>query len=238
MAEPEGPGGRRVWLAGGLVAGLLIAGLVLLWAGGVFELIGDRAQVRAWVEGYGPWGPVAIALLELAQTIAAPIPGQAIEFVSGLLYGPWWGALYAFAGIVAGSLINFGLSRRFGRPFAVRLAGKGAVARLDGLARSGGSLFFFLLWLLPFVPDDLVCLAAGLTPMPARRFFLLMVVGRLPGIVVSTWVGARSGEIGPAWWAVLFAALTVLALIVWRWGPGIQEEIIKRAARVSGGDEP
>jgi uncharacterized membrane protein YdjX (TVP38/TMEM64 family) len=214
-----------IWLPAGLVLMALIAALVLWWRP-VYEFVADQEQVRAWVEGLGAWGPIAIYLLEMIQALLAPIPGQAIEAVSGYLYGPWWGVLFPLLGMITGSLIVFLLARRFGRPLVIRLVGKQSMDRLDDLARRGGAPFFFLIWLLPFAPDDLACVAAGLTPMPTRQFLVLMTLGRLPGIFVSVWVGANAAQIKPLWWGILLAGIAVAALILWRWGEQIQESVL------------
>lgn len=227
--------GRAPWWPW-LVAGSLLAGAVLalvLWGPEVYAFVGDQARVRAWVEGFGAWAPAIIFALELGQVLLAPVPGQAIEAVSGYLFGPWLGVLYPFAGLALGSLLAFGLARRFGRPLAERLAGPKAVARLDELAERGGSLFFFLIWLLPFVPDDLACLAAGLTPMSTGRFLLLMVAGRLPGIIFSVWVGASLGNVGLVWWVVLFVALALAAVLAWRKGEELQQAMLRLIGHLS-----
>jgi uncharacterized membrane protein YdjX (TVP38/TMEM64 family) len=232
MAQKEGQPRWWLWLSAVLILAILVAG-VLLWWQPNFGLVTDQERVRAWVEDAGAWGPAAIILLELSQTILAPIPGQAIEAVSGYLFGPWLGALYAMIGIAAGSFTMFFLARRFGRPLAGRLFGGGAMARLDDLAARGGALFFFLLWLFPFVPDDLACMAAGLTPMRLRQFAFLMFLGRFPGIFVSVWIGANVAQVKPVWWVVLFAALTLIAVLVWRRGDQIQATILDFIERIS-----
>jgi uncharacterized membrane protein YdjX (TVP38/TMEM64 family) len=181
---------------------------------------------------------VAIVLLEMIQALLAPIPGQAIEAVSGYLYGPWLGTLYPMIGMVIGSSITFLLSRRFGRPLVIRLIGKQSMARMDDLVRRGGALFFFLIWLLPFAPDDLACVAAGLTPMPFRQFLILMTLGRLPGVFVSVLVGANVARIQPVWWVVLFAGIALAAVVFWRWGEQIQEAVLSYIERLSDRSKP
>jgi uncharacterized membrane protein YdjX (TVP38/TMEM64 family) len=220
------------WVAAGLIIAAMVAVLVI-WGRSLYELVADQGRIRTWVADLSPWGPVGIVALEMAQTLVAPIPGQAIEAVSGYLFGPWLGTLYAMAGIVAGSLLSFFLARRFGRPLLLRLTSPKAVDRLDDLAQRGGPLFFFLLWLFPFVPDDLACLAAGLTPMRTRQFLLLMALGRMPGIVISTWVGSNAARISPVWWGVLLACLTVAALALWRWGNKIQATMLDLLRRIT-----
>ena len=235
--EPVSAGRRQfprwlIWVAVALLLAALVAAMIAWWRP-IYEFLADQEQMRAWVEGLGAWGPMAIILLEMIQTLLAPIPGQAIEAASGYLYGPWWGALFPMIGMVIGSSIIFGLSRRFGRPLVIRLVGKQSMARLDDLARRGGAPFFFLIWLLPFAPDDLACVAAGLTPMRYRQFLPLMTLGRLPGVFVSVMVGANIARVDPIWWGLLLAVLVVAALVFWRWGERIQEAVLGFIERVS-----
>ncbi len=232
MAEGRQRPDRRVWLAALLIASALAAAL-LIWGQPLYHFLADQARIRAWVERLGFWGPAGIAALELVQVLAAPIPGTAIEAASGYLFGPWLGALYAMIGITVGSWLNFYLARRFGRPLLRRWIAPRSLDRLDDLARRGGTLFFFLLWLLPFVPDDLACLAAGLTAMPTGRFLLLMTLGRWPGILISAWIGANAARLSLGWWAGLLSAMALAAVALWRWGARLQEAMIGFIARLS-----
>jgi uncharacterized membrane protein YdjX (TVP38/TMEM64 family) len=226
MSEKHAPTRRRALLAGLLVVAAMIV-VLAAWGPTLYRFVHDQDRVRAWVGQFGPWGPLAISGLEMAQALLAPIPGQAIEAVSGYLYGPWLGALYAMAGITVGSLLNFLLARRLGRSLLLKLTNPATVTRLDDLAERGGAIFFFLLWLFPLVPDDLACLAAGLTPMPIRQFVLLMVLGRFPGIFVSTWIGSNAAEISPGWWIALLSGLALAAVAAWRWGEAIQATMMR-----------
>lgn len=220
------------WLVAGVVVAALIAAVIIWWQP-IYGFLSDPEQVRAWIEGLGAWGPVAIIVLEMVQALLAPIPGQAIEAVSGYLYGPWLGTLYPMIGMAIGSFITFSLARRFGRPVVVRLIGQQSMARLDDLVRRGGAPFFFLIWLLPFAPDDLACVAAGLTPMPVGQFMILMILGRLPGVFVSVLVGANVARIDLVWWVILFGAIAIAALVFWRWGEQIQEAVLGSIERLS-----
>jgi uncharacterized membrane protein YdjX (TVP38/TMEM64 family) len=232
MSEGQAPVRWWVWLIAGAIFVVLTAALIVWWQP-LYASLADPQRVRAWAESLGVWGPLAIVLLQLGQVLLAPLPGQAIGAVSGYLYGPWLGTLYSMIGIGLGSLILFLLARRFGRPLAVRLAGKSSLARLDELVDRGGSLFIFLLWLSPLTPDELACLAAGLTSMRFRRFLILMPLGRLPGVFVSVWVGANVAHIQPVWWAVLFAGIALGAVVLWRWGERIQKAVLRLTEKLS-----
>jgi uncharacterized membrane protein YdjX (TVP38/TMEM64 family) len=221
-----------IWLAAAAILVGLVGALIVWWRP-LYQFVTDRNQISIWVSGLGVWGPLAIVALEIGQVLLAPIPGQAIQVVSGYLYGPWLGMLYSLLGVGLGSLISFLLARRLGRPLAVRLVGSNAIARLDNLERKGGALFFFLVWLLPFTPDDLACLAAGLTPMPLSQFLVLVTIGRLPGVIVSVLLGAFAVQISPLLLGLLFATLVLAAVVLW-WRAGqIQTAVLHFIERLS-----
>jgi uncharacterized membrane protein YdjX (TVP38/TMEM64 family) len=43
--------------------------------------------------------------------------------------------------------------------------------------------------LLPGFPDNLICFAAGLTPIPVRKLMMAVVFGRFPSALVLTLLG-------------------------------------------------
>lgn len=232
VSEQRSPMRWWVWVVAGVILVASTVALIVWWQP-IYGFVSDPEQVRTWIEGFGPWGPIAIISLQILQALLAPIPGQALQAVAGYLYGPWLGTLYSVVGMAIGSFLTFTLARLFGRPLIVRLVGQNSMDRLDELVRRGGAPFFFLIWLFPFAPDDLACIAAGLTPMPLGQFMILMTLGRLPGVFVSVWIGANAAEIKPVWWAVLFGAIAVAGLAWWRWGEQIQEAVLGFIKQVS-----
>ena len=54
--------------------------------------------------------------------------------------------------------------------------------------------YFFAIFLLPVLPDDVVCYIAGLSKIPIRTLMLISLVGRLPGYLVAAFVNAGLAE--------------------------------------------
>lgn len=233
MPEPQARVRWWAWTVGCLVLSGVVAALVL-WGLPLYRLLAHTERVRAWVTSLGPWGPAAVASLQMAQVILAPIPGQAIGAVSGYLYGPWLGTLYAMVGTIAGSLLLFFLARQVGRPVLRRLLSPNTLNRLDDLACRGGAIFFFLVWLTPFTPDDLACLAAAVTPMRISSFLILMTIGRLPGVFVSVWVGAHAAGFSPTAWVLVLVGLACGAGALWRWSLRIEAALLRLLDRLAG----
>jgi len=124
---------RKVSLRQVLMAAVVVAVLIALVLCGepLWGVFRDRGRMEVLVQGWGAWGSVAIILLQVLQTIVAPVPGQVIGFVSGYLFGIWWGLLYCMVGMLAGSFLVILLARRCGRPLVARLAHPDTLARMD-----------------------------------------------------------------------------------------------------------
>lgn len=225
-------GGLTVGRAVGLlmVCAVLLA-VGILWGGDLYRLLMDREAVQAWVAGFGPWGPLVSILLNVAQVLMAPIPGQTVGLVNGYLYGVGLGTLYSLIGVMSGSALAMGLARWFGRPLVARLVGAGPLARWDRVARRQGPTFFFLVFLFPFVPDDIICFVVGLSPLSIPYILALAALGRLPGLLIASWVGANVTR-WPWWgWGILAVGGLVLAFIFWRHQERLEEAVVRLIRR-------
>jgi len=206
---------RRWLLAAGLLLAILAAILFCLqtelgqtW----MRALRNRDLLQSILRQAGPWGPLLIILAEILQVLLAPIPGQVVGIVAGYLYGVFWGVLLCMVGLALGSLAAIWLARKLGRPLVEKLVGPQLLERIDRYVEKRGAWALFLICLLPFLPDDSVCLIAGLTRIRLAELLLIAVVGRLPGLVVSTLIGAQARDLtGPQLLAVV-AASVLLAL--------------------------
>ena len=228
---------RKDWtparVIGLVIVGLLLAAVGLLWGDDLYRLLADQEAVRAWVAGFGPWGPVVAIFLHTLQVLLAPIPGQTVGLVAGYLYGVGLGTLYSLIGVMLGSALAMGLARWFGRPLVVRLVGAERLSRWDRIARERGPVFFFLAFLLPFLPDDLLCFLVGLSPLPIPYMLVLAAVGRLPGLWVASWVGANATTL-PWWgWVGLGVGGVALAVLFARYQARLEQGVLRLIAYIS-----
>jgi uncharacterized membrane protein YdjX (TVP38/TMEM64 family) len=158
---------------------------------------------------------VALIVLQAAQVLLAPIPGQGVGAASGYLFGACWGTVYSLAGTIVGSFVAITLARRYGRPMVERLISRETLQSLDARASQRGLLFFALVFLLPFLPDDVACFVAGLSSIPIPALMLAVLAGRTPGVLVSAWVGANAASLGSGEITlVVIAGVAVVALLL------------------------
>jgi len=231
---------KKLSLRQALVVAIVVAvvAALLVWGEPFWSIFRDQDRLEVLVQEWGAWGPLVIILLQILQTIVAPVPGQVIGFVSGYLFGIWWGTLYCMFGMLVGSSLVVLLARRYGRPLVEQLANPDTLARMDGwVERSAGSpqrteLILFLIFLLPFVPDDVACLLAGLTTLSIWRVLLLAAIGRFPGLLVPVLIGAGSVEVTAGQWAILMAVLILIALLFMRYGERLEQWMMDRIGRL------
>lgn len=176
------------------------------------EITANPSKLRDLVKAAGPWGPLVLIIIQYLQLLAAPIPGTVASVLSGALFGPWLGTLYSMIGAMLGSLTVFVLSRKLGRPFVERFVKPGTLKKMDYLAEKAGIFVFFAIFLLPILPDDVVCYMAGLSKIPIRTLMLISFVGRLPGYLVAAFVGSGLTESNYTLVVVVSALFVLLAV--------------------------
>jgi uncharacterized membrane protein YdjX (TVP38/TMEM64 family) len=160
-------------------------------------------------------GFIAIYIL----TTALSLPGAAIlSLASGAIFGSIMGTLYASIAATIGATLAFLITRYLLRDAVLNKFGN----KLEGMNReleSRGFSYLLFLRLVPVFPFFLINLAAGLTRLPLRTFFLATMIGIIPAGFVFVNAGASLATIdslsGIASPRVLgsFALLGLFALI-------------------------
>lgn len=206
----------------GLAAFFAIMALVcwLLWPyfhqlfepGGLQELIAD-------VHAAGPLGFLILLGLQFLQVVVAFIPGEVVQMVAGMLYGPAVGSLIILVGCVVSSAFIFALVHRLGAPFVKDIVSTSFLEKFERFERSGKlSFVVFVLFLIPGMPKDVFTYLVPLTGMRMRTFLLLTTIGRIPGVVVSTYAadGLVDGRLVQSLAIFGVAAVVVLLAILKR----------------------
>jgi len=224
-----------IWLAAA-TAGLLL--LVILastpearaevrrWYG----LVTDREWIRAAVESFGWAAPLVFIGIQIAQVIAAPVPGEATGFIGGYLFGILPGFIYSTIGLAIGSLINFGIGRMLGERFVRRLVAQERFRRIDRLVNRQGLIALFIMFLIPGFPKDYLSLALGLSTLPVKLFALMTCVGRMPGTLMLSLQGAALYDRSYGLLAVVAGASLVLILLAYRYREALYRWVEKMHA--------
>ncbi|MCR1899457.1 VTT domain-containing protein [Irregularibacter muris] len=177
------------------------------------EILLNVDELKEYIQNFGIWGPIMIIFIQIIQVIIAPIPGSITALAAGAVYGVIKGFLLNALGIILGSVIAFYLARLFGKPLVIRLIGEKSYNKYINMVSERYTVGLLILFFLPFFPDDALCLLAGISPMPIAVFLFLVVIGRLPGMFVSTLVGSGALTLSlPIWIAVGMLSIMTIYL--------------------------
>ncbi|MBQ9001293.1 MAG: TVP38/TMEM64 family protein [Eggerthellaceae bacterium] len=169
------------------------------------------------VQNAGAAGVFVLLGMQFLQIVVAFIPGEVVQLAAGLMYGPWLGALFILVGCVISSAIVYQLVHKLGAPFVQGMVSTEHLERFKKFEETGKlDIIVFVLFLIPGMPKDVFTYIVPLTNMPFGRFLALTNIGRIPGVLGSTYAAAgfANGEIvGPLVVIGLLAVLAVLAIV-------------------------
>lgn len=191
-----------------VVLGLVVLSIAL-WQP-LSDLAGDPTRLKQTIQSSGAWGPLVFMGVQFLQVLVAPIPGQIAGAIAGALFGAFWGTVYSMAGALIGYTVIFLLARKFGRPLVDRFVSPKYLEKFDYLTKESGVFVFFLIFLLPAFPDDVICYIAGLSKIRIRTLILISLAGRLPGFIGLSLIGAGAAD-GNA--TLVTVLLTVSAIV-------------------------
>jgi uncharacterized membrane protein YdjX (TVP38/TMEM64 family) len=183
----------------------------------LYDILHDRHQLKVIIRSFGPYSPLAYILLQIIQVVVAPIPGGAIEFLGGYLFGVEAGFFYSMIGLILGSWMAFSLARIFEKLAVEKFVSPQTIKRFDYLIGHEGLILSFLLFLIPGFPKDALCYLLGLTPMHLGIFLIISTIGRIPGTLMATLQGAKAFEHQYKSFLVLLgiSALVILAFYIY-----------------------
>ena len=153
-------------------------------------ILDSRVSAQEWITQYGFWAPLVYVGVQVFQVVIFVVPGDVVQIAGGYLFGVVPGVIYSLAGIALGSAIDFSVSRLLGRPFVEGVFGAERVAAFDRVTESSQARTgFFLLFVIPGLPKDVLVYLAGVSTLRFPSFLLVTMAGRLPGILGSAIIG-------------------------------------------------
>ncbi len=194
----------------------------------LWHLFQNRHQLKVVLRSYGPYSPLVFILFQIIQVVVAPVPGEAIEFLGGYVFGVWAGMLYSMIGLILGSWFAFGIARIFEKQAVEKFVSPKLRRKFDYLIGHEGVILSFLLFLIPGFPKDALCYILGLTPMSLGIFLIISTIGRIPGTLIATLQGAKAFEQQYKTLLILLGVSALMILVFYIYHEDIHRWIKKR----------
>lgn len=117
--------------------------------------------------------------ISFAQPILLPIPEAVTIPGASAVFGPAVAAAIAFPGTLLGISAMFFAARYGGRKFISRFIKEEQLEKYQQYVSKNETLIMFLLFIIPILPDEIICVGAGIGQVSPKRFLLIASISKL-----------------------------------------------------------
>ncbi|MFC1598291.1 TVP38/TMEM64 family protein [Patescibacteria group bacterium] len=189
-------------------------------------------QLKLFFDGLGWFSiPFFIILYVVANVLL--IPSYPFVFISGIVYGLWWGIALSLLGEVFSATVNFYIGRKFQRKFLVHKFKHKKIQQAREYVDERGFSVVLILRYLGFY-FDIVSYAAGMTKIKYWKFIVATFIGFIPYIFIYVYAGNQLMDIKSSEfvYSILIFKLILFGLFVVVYGiDHLVKKIRKRHAK-------
>lgn len=157
-----------------------------------FYILRNPKKIKEIILSYEEYSVIAFLVLQFIQVVAFFIPGEVIQIAGGYIFGTSLGSAISLLGITLGSSAVYFISSFYGKPFIKKIISKRHMNFFDKILKLGSVNFVvFLLYLIPGIPKDVLAYICGISDIKFKDYLLYSTLGRVPGIFISAFFGAR-----------------------------------------------
>lgn len=193
-------------------------------------------ELENLIRSTGGWGIAVYFLIQVLQVVVLPLPAVVCYVPGAHIWGPLVATAIASAGVLVGSIICYVIGKFFGYRAVVWIAGKETTEKYTKFLAKRGKLLFVMMQILPFFPDDILCMVVGLTGMNFWFFLGTMIIVRPAIVAVYCFLG--NGDLIPfdqpwgiAVWVIIFAVCIVLAVLSFKYQERFEKWLVEKFGR-------
>ncbi len=213
-----------------LTLALCADGGYFLWRSSFFAM-DSVDQLQEFIRRAAPYSHLAFFLVQFLSVVLAPIPSNLSAAAGGALFGAWPAFFLTFAAVMAGSLLVFQLARAMGQDFADRAVSQKLSEKYREVLHAKTGVFLALAFLFPFFPDDMLCILAGLTDIPFRRFALIALISRPWGLLFASTLGGAAFDLPVGAFLPIGLAGAGLFALGMKYGDRVERAVMERLRR-------
>ena len=190
---------------------LILGGYFILKNTGLLEKFNNLEDIKNFILSGGNFSVFIFVLIQFLQVTIHPLPTFLTTIAGALIFGPLKTFILSFVSIMLGSFFAFWLGRKFGKKILVWIAGKRDAEKWTQKL-TNGKYAYFLMMLFPAFPDDILCIAAGVTNMTLKFFTITNLITRPLGLFCLCYIG--SGNLIPYhdWGLIVWGIIIVFVI--------------------------
>ncbi len=171
----------------------------------------DETRIKAWVAKFGIAGPLMLILVMVVQMFLFVVPNVLVMMIAIIMYGPVWGAIFAFTGVFVSSSVGYFIGRRLGPITVNKLISIKTQLKISRFIEEYG-FAAIAITRISSLSNDSLSIVAGLLKMSYRKYILATLCGITPLITLLALYG-RNGRIERA--LLWIAAVSLVLLIIY-----------------------
>lgn len=171
----------------GFIIGVMCASFALLIVAGI--LTGSFTSIekfQSYIEASGIFAPIVFVIFDILSVAILIIPCSIFYGLGSAMFGAGLSTILNCASSAAGSFLIFALMKRWGRPLLETMASNEKIEKYNKHFKNPRKfeVFFAVMLLLPFTPDNLLCYIAGTLDISWRRYITIILAFKLWKIAV------------------------------------------------------
>ncbi len=168
----------RFWI---FTAALLLAMLLLFFVVQALQLP-FLAEDTSFLLSQEKWVAGLAGVGLLVVDVVAPVPSSLVMVVNGMLFGSLWGTLLSMVGGTGAAAVGYGIGIR-GAGTGKRWLGDDVLGQAQAFFHNYGMLAVIVSRPIPILAEA-VSIIAGISRMPAQKFFPAALLGLLPTAII------------------------------------------------------
>lgn len=153
----------------------------------------DVSKIRDIVSRLGFWGYVLFFLFQIVVSTficVIPFEDEVLTTLALVMFGPIKGCCIAGFNMFITSSLQFVLGRKLAKKALIKMLGEDSVTKYEKVLNVKGEIILPILYLVPLLPHDSLCILAGTTNMKYWYFAPVTLIMRSLEIVSICFLGS------------------------------------------------
>lgn len=156
---------------------------------------------------------ITMIFLITLQIILAFLPGEPLELASGYIFGDLLGTVICLIASLIGTSIVYFLVHNFRYRIIDVMFKKEKIVEVEQFFSTTRSQFwFFIIFLIPGTPKDILTYVASLGDLELSKWLLLTTLGRIPSVITSTYLSSSIKQGNYTVTIILFSITVILVM--------------------------
>lgn len=176
------------------------------------ELIKENG-IESTLNSYEALGKIIYFTICFLQPIILPLPEPVTITAGNVVFGKFIGFALGFLGTILGIVTMFIVSRIGSNKLKLNLISHKNLEKYNNLVAKNETFILLLLFIFPVLPDEIICIGAGLSPIKLKKFASIALISKF--ITIGTY-SLSSGivkdilELGFGYQLIIIAVITII----------------------------